>query len=154
MGAGDAAYLEFWNGNGNFTDPFQSVNWDVAEINPSPIPGQWKNISWDPQTVWSQNPQLLNPDLLLGGNSWTFSLILRSDNSGATQGMHFDDFVQFGVSKVDGFTLTAACDNPVGGFETVPNDLVSWKCLVSNKCYQCIMDGSGKSSTKTRYCKP
>ena len=107
MGAGDAAYLEFWNGNGNFTDPLQSVHWDVAEINPSPIPGQWKNISWDPQTVWSQNPQLLNPDLLLGGNSWSFSIVLRSDSSGATQGMRFDDFVQFGVSKVDGFTLTA-----------------------------------------------
>ena len=46
--------------------------------------------------------------------------------------MRFDDFIQFGVSKVDGFTLTATCDDPVGGFETVPNDLVSWKCLVNN----------------------
>ena len=45
MGAGDSAYLEFWNGNGNFTDPLQSVHWDVAEINPSPYSGEWKNIS-------------------------------------------------------------------------------------------------------------
>ena len=154
MGAGDAAYLEFWNGNGNFTDPFQSVHWDVAEINPSPIPGQWKNISWDPQTVWSQNPQLLNPDLLLGGNSWTFSLVLRSDNSGATQGMHFDDFIQFGVSKVDGFTLTATCDDPVNGFETVPNDLVSWKCLVTNNGYKNVQFRAQTNVTNASWMDP
>ena len=29
------------------------------------------------------------------GNSWSFSVVLP----GATQGMHFDDFVQFGVSR-------------------------------------------------------
>ena len=154
MGAGDAAYLEFWNGNGNFTDPLQSVHWDVAEINPSPIPGQWKNISWDPQTVWSQNPQLLNPDLLLGGNSWSFSIVLRSDSSGATQGMRFDDFVQFGVSKVDGFTLTANCDNPVGGFETVPNDLVSWKCLVTNNGYKNVQFRAETNVTNASWMDP
>lgn len=154
MGAGDAAYLEFWNGNGNFTDPLQSVHWDVAEINPSPIPGQWKNISWDPQTVWSQNPQLLNPDLLLGGNSWSFSIVLRSDSSGATQGMRFDDFVQFGVSKVDGFTLTATCDNPVGGFETVPNDLVSWKCLVTNNGYKNVQFRAETNVTNASWMDP
>ncbi len=154
MGAGDAAYLEFWSGNGNFTDPFQSVHWDVAEINPSPIPGQWKNISWDPQTVWSQNPALQNPDLLLGGNSWTFSLVLRSDNSDATQGMHFDDFIQFGVSKVDGYTLTATCDEPVGGFETVPNDLVSWKCLVTNNGYKNVQFRAQTNVTNATWMDP
>ena len=154
MGAGDAAYLEFWNQNGNFTDPLESVNWDVAEINPSPIPGQWKNISWDPQTVWSQNPQLLNPDLLLGGNSWSFGIVLRSDSSGATQGMHFDDFVQFGISKVDGYTLTATCDNPVGGFETVPNDLVSWKCLVTNNGYKNVQFRAQTNVTNASWMDP
>ena len=154
MGAGDAAYLEFWNSNGNFSDPLQSVNWDVAAINPSPIPGQWKNISWDPQTVWSQNPALLNPDLLLGGNSWSFGVVLRSDSSGATQGMHFDDFVQFGVSKVDGYTLTANCDNPVGGFETVPNDLVSWKCLVTNNGYKNVQFRAQTNVTNASWMDP
>ena len=154
MGAGDAAYLEFWNGNGNFTNPFQSVHWDIAEINPSPIPGQWKNISWDPQTVWSQNPELLNPDLLLGGNAWTFSVVLRSDNSGATQGMRFDDFIQFGVSKVDGFTLTATCDDPEGGFETVPNDLVSWKCLVTNNGYKNVQFRAQTNVTNASWMDP
>ena len=111
MGAGDKAYLEFWTGSGNFSDPYQSVHWDVAAANPSPIPGQWKNISWDPQTVWSQNPTLANPDLFLGGNSYTFGLVFKSDSSAATKGMHFDDFVQFGISKVDDYTLTANCDH-------------------------------------------
>ena len=154
MGAGDAAYLEFWNQNGNFSDPLESVSFDVAAINPSPVPGQWKNISWDPQTVWSQNPALMNPDLLLGGNSWSFSVVLRSDSSGATQGMHFDDFVQFGVSKVDGYTLTANCDNPVGGFETVPNDLVSWKCLVTNNGYKNVQFRAQTNVTNASWMDP
>ncbi|MDG1549887.1 MAG: hypothetical protein P8Q94_07555 [Candidatus Poseidoniaceae archaeon] len=154
MGAGDAAYLELWNNNGNFSDPLQSVHWDVAEINPSPVPGQWKNISWDPQTVWSQNPSLANPDLFLGGNSWTFGLVFRSDSSGATQGMHFDDFVQFGISKVDGFTLTADCDNPAGGFETVPNDLVSWKCLVTNNGYKNVQFRAQTNVTNSSWMDP
>ena len=154
MGAGDAAYLEFWNQNGNFSDPLQSVYWDVAAINPSPVPGQWKNISWDPQTVWSQNPALMNPDLLLGGNSWSFGLVLRSDSSGATQGMHFDDFVQFGVSKVDGYTLTANCDNPIGGFETIPNDLVSWKCLVTNNGYKNVQFRAQTNVTNASWMDP
>ena len=154
MSSGDNAYLEFWNGNGNFSNPLESVNWDVKAINPSPIPGQWKNISWDPQTVWSQNPNLLNPDLLLGGNSWSFSLVFRSDSSGATQGMHFDDFVQFGVSKVDGYTLTATCDNPVGGFETVPNDLVSWKCLVTNNGYKNVQFRAQTNITNETWMDP
>ena len=154
MGEGDSAYLEFWNSNGNFSDPLQSVHWDVAAINPSPVPGQWKNISWDPQTVWSQNPVLQNPDLLLGGNSWTFGLAFRSDSSKATQGMHFDDFVQFGISKVDGFTLTASCDNPVGGFETVPNDLVSWKCLVTNNGYKNVQFRAQTNVSNTSWMDP
>ena len=96
MGTGDAAYLEFWRNNGNFSDAMSSVHWDLARK--SAGSNQWKNFSWDPQDVWSQIPTLANPDLFLGGNSWTFGLVFKSDSSGATQGMHFDDFIQFGVS--------------------------------------------------------
>ena len=136
MGAGDAAYLEFWRNNGNFSDPMSSVHWDLANGNPSPAPNQWKNFSWDPQDVWSQIPTLANPDLFLGGNSWTFGLVFKSDSSGATQGMHFDDFVQFGVSKVDDYTLTADCDEPSNGFDGYPGGLLSWKCMVTNNGYK------------------
>ena len=154
MGAGDSAYLEFWTGNGEFSDPLQSISWDVSAINPSPIPGQWKNLSWDPQTVWSANPALQNPDLLLGGNSWSFGLVLVSDNSATTKGMHFDDFVQFGISKVDGYTLTASCNNPTGGFETVPNDLVSWKCLVTNNGYKNVQFRAQTNVTNASWMDP
>ena len=136
MGAGDAAYLEFWRNNGNFSDAMSSVHWDLANGNPSPAPNQWKNFSWDPQDVWSQIPTLANPDLFLGGNSWTFGLVFKSDSSGATQGMHFDDFIQFGVSKVDNYTLTADCDNPSNGFDGYPGGLLSWKCMVTNNGYK------------------
>jgi len=142
MGSGDSAYLEFWRNNGNFSDSQSSIHWDLANGNPSPAPNQWKNFSWDPQDVWSQIPTLANPDLFLGGNSWTFGLVFRSDSSGATQGMHFDDYVHFGVSKVDDYTLTAVCDNGetgndvAGGFEGYPSNLLSWHCSVTNNGYK------------------
>ena len=90
----------------------------------------------------------------MGGNSWSFGIVLRSDSSGATQGMHFDDFVQFGISKVDGYTLTATCDNPVGGFETVPNDLVSWKCLVTNNGYKNVQFRAQTNVTNASWMDP
>ena len=154
MGAGDKAYLEFWTGSGNFSDPYQSVHWDVAAANPSPIPGQWKNISWDPQTVWSQNPTLANPDLFLGGNSYTFGLVFKSDSSAATKGMHFDDFVQFGISKVDDYTLTANCDQPETGFEAFPNGLVSWKCDVTNNGYRNVQFRAQTNVTNSSWMDP
>ncbi len=154
MEDGDSAYLEFWTGSGNFSDPLQSIHWNVEGINPSPIPNKWKNISWDPQTVWLQNPALGNTESFLGGNSFTFGLVFKSDNLEANQGMHFDDFVQFGVSRVDGYTLTAECENPVNGFITVPNDLVSWKCSVTNNGYKSVQFRAQTNVTNATWMDP
>ena len=59
----------------------------------------------------------------------------HSDNSGASEGMHVDDFIQFGVSKVSDFTLDVDCDNPEAGFSSPPSNTVSLHCLVTNNGY-------------------
>ena len=65
---------------------------------------------------WAQIPTLSNPDIFLGGNTWYYGLLFYSDSSGASEGMHVDDFIQFGISKVDEFTLDVDCNNPESGF--------------------------------------
>ena len=154
MGAGDSAYMEFWRNNGNFSDSMSSIHWDLANGNPSPAPNQWKNFSWDPQVEWSQIPTLANPDLFLGGNSWTFGLVFKSDSSGATQGMHFDDFVHFGISKVDDYTLTADCNNPSTGFEGYPSGLLSWHCMVTNNGYKNVQFRAETSVSNSTWMDP
>ena len=64
---------------------------------------------------------LSNPDIFLGGNTWYYGLLFYSDSSGASEGMHVDDFIQFGISKVDEFTLDVNCNNPESGFASPPN---------------------------------
>lgn len=154
MGAGDSAYMEFWRNNGNFSDSMSSIHWDLANGNPSPAPNQWKNFSWDPQVEWSQIPTLANADLFLGGNSWTFGLVFKSDSSGATQGMHFDDFVHFGVSKVEDYTLTADCNEPSTGFEGYPSGLLSWHCLVTNNGYKNVQFRAETSVSNSTWMDP
>jgi len=154
MGAGDSAYLEFWRNNGNFSDSMSSIHWDLANGNPSPAPNQWKNFSWDPQVEWSQIPTLANPDLFLGGNSWTFGLVFKSDSSGATQGMHIDDFVHFGISKVEDYTLTADCNDPSTGFEGYPSGLLSWHCMVTNNGYKNVQFRAETSVSNSTWMDP
>ena len=154
MGAGDSAYMEFWRNNGDFSDSMSSIHWDLANGNPSPSPNQWKNFSWDPQVEWSQIPTLSNPDLFLGGNSWTFGLVFKSDSSGATQGMHFDDFVHFGISKVEDYTLTADCNEPSSGFEGYPSGLLSWHCMVTNNGYKNVQFRAETSVSNTTWMDP
>ena len=50
--------------------------------------------------------------------------------------------------------LTATCDNPVGGFETVPNDLVSWKCLVTNNGYKNVQFRAETNVTNASWMDP
>ncbi|GIR66881.1 MAG: hypothetical protein CM15mP71_1070 [Candidatus Poseidoniales archaeon] len=47
---------------------------------------------------------------------WKF--LFQSDGSGASSGMHVDDFVMFAIEKVDEFTIDVDCDNPTGGYTT------------------------------------
>ena len=119
MGAGDMVALELWRGNGA---PESTIYHNFVEDTPSTTPGSWSNISWDPTDE-------------LGGHSWSYGILFQSDGSGASNGMHVDDFVMFGIEKVSEFTLDVECDDPTGGYTTPPNTIVPMFCTITNNGY-------------------
>ena len=119
MGAGDIVALELWRGNGA---PQSTISHNFVEDAPSTSAGSWSNISWDPTEI-------------LGGHSWSYGILFQSDGSGATSGMHVDDFVMFGIEKVSEYTLDIDCDNPTSGFTTPPNTIVPMFCSITNNGY-------------------
>ena len=135
MQSGDSVSIELWRGSGNYAQAMESLHWNLTKGNPSQAPGQWTNLSWDPQVDWAQIPTLSNPDLFLGGNSWSMGMLLHSDSGGASQGFHVDDFIQFGISKVQDYTLGVDCNNPTNGYTAPPNDLLILRCDVTNNGY-------------------
>jgi len=135
MAAGDSVSMELWRGSGNISDPFESISWDISQGNPSAAPGQWTNISWDPQETWVQTPNLANPEVFLGGSSYSFSVLFTSDSSVASEGFHIDDFVHFGVSRVTDYTLDVECDNPLNGYTLAPNEMAVLHCYLTNNGY-------------------
>ena len=120
MGAGDFVALELWRGNGA---PESTLKHEFKNDLPSTTAGVWSNISWDPTED-------------LGGHSWSYGIIFQSDSSGAASGMHVDDFVMFGIEKVDEYTLDVDCDNPSSGYTTPPNNILSLHCMVTNNGYK------------------
>ena len=135
MQSGDSVSIELWRGSGNYAQAMESLHWNLTKGNPSQAPGQWTNLSWDPQVDWAQIPTLSNPDLFLGGNSWSMGMLLHSDSGTASQGFHVDDFIQFGISKVQDYTLGVDCNNPTNGYTAPPNDLLILRCDVTNNGY-------------------
>ncbi len=121
MGAGDDYLaMELWRGNGA---PSTSILHNVTDDLPGTSEGEWSNISWDPSDQ-------------LNGYTWNVGFLFHSDPSGAAEGMHIDDFIIFGVEKVDDFTIDVDCDNPDGGFDTYPNNVVTLHCIVTNNGYR------------------
>jgi len=135
MSAGDSVSMELWRGSGNINDPFESISWDISQGNPSAAEGQWTNLSWDPQVSWEQIPNLANPEVFLGGSSYTFSMLFTSDSSVASEGFHVDDFVHFGVSRVSDYTVDLQCDNPLNGYTVAPNQMATLYCTLTNNGY-------------------
>ena len=135
MAAGDSVSMELWRGSGKISDPYESISWDISLGNPSASPGQWTNLSWDPQQTWLQIPNLANPDVFLGGNAYAFSILFTSDSSVASEGFHVDDFIQFGVSRVTDYTLDLQCDNPLNGYTIAPNQMAVLHCTLTNNGY-------------------
>ena len=116
MGAGDLVALELWRGNGA---PENTISHNFVNDSPSTFQGQWSNVSWDPTDQ-------------LGGHSWSYGILFQSDASGASSGMHVDDFVLFAIEKVEEFTLDVDCDNPNGGYTKPPNNILSMYCVITN----------------------
>ena len=85
--------------------------------------------------TWEQIPNLANPEIFLGGNSYTFSMLFTSDSSVASEGFHIDDFVHFGVSRVTDYTVDMQCDNPLNGYTVAPNQMATLYCTLTNNGY-------------------
>ncbi len=119
MGAGDYVAFELWRGNGA---PSMTLAHNFSEHSPGVGAEQWTNVSWDPTDH-------------LGGHTWNFGLLFHSDGSGASSGMHVDDFIVFGIEKVSEYTLNISCDNPIGGYTTPPNNVLPMHCMVTNNGY-------------------
>ena len=129
LGSGDDyAGIELWRGAGGpqFSMVHQFELNDPAPVN---VAGSWTNITWDPTEE-------------LGGYNWNLGFLFHSDGGGATSGFRVDDFVVFGVEKVDNFTIDVDCINPengifpIDGYTTYPNNIVSLKCMVTNNGYR------------------
>ena len=134
VAAGDSVSLEFWRGSGS-QNINESIVYDISAGNPSQAPDQWTRISWDPQVTYLQNPYVTNQNVFLGGNSYTMGLVLRSDSSGASEGFHIDDWIQFGIRKVQEYTLDVSCDAPENGYSAPPSAILSLYCVVTNNGY-------------------
>ena len=134
VAAGDSVSLEMWRGSGS-QNINESIVYDISAGNPSQAPGQWTRISWDPQVTYLQNPYVTNQNVFLGGNSYTMGLVLRSDSSDASEGFHVDDWIQFGVRKVQEYTLDVVCDAPENGYSAPPSAILSLYCVVTNNGY-------------------
>ena len=132
--SGDSVSIEMWRGSGS-QNINESIVFDISTANPSQAPGQWTNLSWDPQVTYLQNPFLANRDVFLGGNAYAMGMVLRSDNSVASEGFHVDDWIQFGVRKVQEYTLDLSCDIPENGYSAPPSAVLSLSCVVTNNGY-------------------
>ena len=131
---GDSVSIEMWRGSGS-QDINESIVYDITESNPSQAPDQWTRLSWDPQVTYLANPYVTNQNIFLGGNSYTMGMVLRSDSSGATQGFHIDDWIQFGIRKVQEYTLDVDCNAPENGYSAPPSAILSLYCVVTNNGY-------------------
>jgi len=132
MGSGDYTGFELWRGQGG---PNERIVGDFADSSPAVGAGEWTNVSWDPMVTWVETQNLTNYDLFLGGQSFNVGFLFHSDGGGATQGMHVDEFVMFGVEKVQQFTLDIDCDNTESGYTSPPNSILTLYCTVKNNGY-------------------
>lgn len=118
MGSGDAVSLELWRTGGT------NIRSNLSDYSPSTSETTWTNITWRPDNYE------------LGGHSWFMGMHFESDNSLADEGMHVDDWLVFGIEKVDNFTLDINCDDPTSGYSAVPNQELSLHCFVTNNGYK------------------
>jgi hypothetical protein len=132
--SGDSVSIEMWRGSGS-QNINESIVYDISAANPSQAPDQWTRLSWDPQVTYLQNPFVTNQKVFLGGNAYSMGMVLRSDSSTASEGFHIDDWIHFGIRKVQEYTIGLSCDDPESGYSAPPSAILSLSCVVTNNGY-------------------
>ncbi|MEC8979906.1 MAG: hypothetical protein VX433_07485 [Candidatus Thermoplasmatota archaeon] len=91
------------------------------------------SADWTP-VIWNMTDVFPNSNY---GLAFHFS----SDNNDATQGIHVDDLMLFGVERVEEYTIDLDCDEPVNGvFNVIPADPSppSIRCTLTNNGYRTV----------------
>ena len=92
MGNGDDVRLE---ANTNVEQRFLNL----SDANIGATTGMWTPVIWNMTDVFPNS-------------NYAFSFRFDSDNSGATQGIHVDDLMLFGIERVDNYTIDLDCNDP------------------------------------------
>ena len=120
MGPGDEMALEAIRG----FNEIESLN--LTDQNLMASPGAWKQVVWDLTDMHNDNPYYIS-----------FTKI--ADDSGATEGIHVDDFVLFAVERVGQYTVSLDCDDPSpNAYVVIPADPQppSLYCQLTNNGYR------------------
>ena len=117
MGQGDWIRIEADSGNEEF------FNYTAMPL--SSTVGNWTQLVWNMSDVHANSQ---------------YSLAFRfdSDSSFATQGIHLDGFIMFGIERVPEYTLDVECDDPLpNAYIVIPADPrpPSLECKVKNNGY-------------------
>ena len=117
MGTGDMVRMEADAGNEEF------YNYTAQEL--SETYGDWTQLVWDMSDVHPTG-------------DYTLAFRFDSDSSFATQGIHLDGFIMFGIERIPEYTLDLECDDPLpNAYIVVPADPrpPSLSCAVINNGY-------------------
>mgnify|MGYP001196220896 CR=1 FL=1 len=101
---------------------------NLSEANIGATTGMWTPVIWNMTDVFPNQ-------------NYAFSFLFDSDNSGATQGIHVDDLMLFGIERVDNYTIDLDCNEPPGeSYTVIPADPAppSLWCTITNNGYRTI----------------
>ncbi len=123
MGSNDEVSLRATQGTGQNAMVISQKNLSTSGI--SGATNDWTPVVWD-----------LTNDT--GNQVFSLSYHFESDNSGATAGIHIDQFALFGIEKVQEYTVSVDCDNPETGYTVIPADPMppSLHCYMTNNGYR------------------
>ncbi|MEE3083588.1 MAG: hypothetical protein VX320_05855 [Candidatus Thermoplasmatota archaeon] len=123
MAQGDELAMEAYTGFNSYPSNTEALN--LTE-EPLFVTGQWMQVVWNMTDVHDEN-------------SFMIAYTKIADPSFANEGIHIDDFVLFGVERVNEFTVTLDCDDPLpNAYVVIPADPnpPSLHCMLTNNGYR------------------
>ena len=120
MGSGDEMAMEALRGMNTVEEH------NLTEAGISTAENDWTQVIWNMTDVHDDQ-------------SYFISYSKIADNSGASPGIHIDDFILFGVDVVDEYTVSLDCDDPLpNSYVVIPADPnpPSLHCMLTNNGYR------------------
>jgi uncharacterized membrane protein len=121
IGNGDQFALEANTG-------IEKQYYNMSDAGISATADDWTPVIWDMTDVFSNT-------------NFGFNFLFKSDNLGATRGVHFDTIRFFGVEKVSNYTVDLSCNDPnPSPYVVIPADPnpPSLLCTLTNNGYNTI----------------